>query len=389
MYPTNSSGWMMVAVLKSQAGDGGGFQDNTLLFPAIMLIKLWLNAFVLKFSSRSLWRTFMGIGGVSLCLADTLLVCAMMGAWLLRRHFGTHVSLCFAMSHASAVYSLLPLPLLLLGTLDCASSLSPRARATARRGALFSRCTLVLSIWALAGLYSHCHTYSRAIEVGSTESDDTAVLCLVHRSSVVPYFCVGLCLAIACVLLFYCQRGPGCWTAAVASSWRWAAAPSVPHGGLPSSRVEPQKLQAAEPEWRPAAPLLLRLTLGFAFTWAPYLLLNVGCMIVGTVATSYMTVNLVWLLCANSLLVGATFWLKGGEPGPGGELLDDICTWSFYWQQADEEEGLGSQEKISDGTLSSCDKRDSPDSSPPARSSTYLDVWFSVAQLVEHGVGNA
>ncbi|KAG5838676.1 hypothetical protein ANANG_G00226130 [Anguilla anguilla] len=347
MLRCNGSGWKMLAVLETLAWDGSSLQDNGLQYLAIMVFKVWLNACCLAFCGRSLRRSLVGVCGISLCLADALLLAAMAGSWALRGRVGASASLCFAMSHASTVYSLLPVPFLLLGALDYAGSLvhGGHSGRPLTPGRALCYCTQVLSVWALAGLYSYRCTISQAIRV--SEQEQTELVCMVQYSSVVTYFCTGLCLAVPCVLLFYCHREPRLFKAVLACPRQCVCAPlPAPWRKVPFGPAPLRGHREAQQEGRPDVPLLLSLTLGFAWTWAPYLVLNTVAMLLNMAVPSHLTVNVMWLLCANSLLTGATLWYRRKEAGPCGDLLGDTCAWSHYWHHGNGGVETSLQEKL-------------------------------------------
>ncbi|XP_036390158.1 uncharacterized protein si:dkeyp-100a1.6 [Megalops cyprinoides] len=342
----------MLAVLETWEEEGRRWQDHTLLYLSLIGFKVGLNALTLVLCSQSLRRSFMGLSGASLCLVDVLLLCGTAYIWLFRQHLNAASSLCLLLSHSSTVYSLLPLPFLLLGALDYCATLSPVSRPTSLHRTR-SCCLVLLSIWALACVYSYHCTDS---EVIIATDGEPMLLCTVQDSAVVLYFCAGTSLAIAAVLLYYSQRAPECFRTALRLSRQWDASPPVPHCDLPLSyRKAPQPAAAEQAEGLPDPPLLLRFTLGFSLYWIPFLGVNMACRLLNLATPSYVTVNLLWVLCANSVLIGTVLWFQSRQPGPCGNPPDDTCRWSVYKLQSGDESKL--QEKLSQGiyTLSSRD----------------------------------
>jgi len=82
--------------------------------------------------------------------------------------------------------------------------------------------------------------------------------------------------------------------------------------------------------------LFVSLTLGFAVNWVPYLLMCLTCYLVGFMVPSYASVNLLWMACANSALVGIAFWFRSDRIGPYSKLPDDTCIWNSYWHLSKE-----------------------------------------------------
>lgn len=56
--------------------------------------------------------------------------------------------------------------------------------------------------------------------------------------------------------------------------------------------------------------LYVSLTFGFSKTCASYLVMCIACELLGLAVPAYISINLLWLECANSVLVGLVFWLK-------------------------------------------------------------------------------
>lgn len=328
----NSSSWRIIAVLGSQTSDGGGSSSdslgNSVHYLVLLLFKACLNAGGLALSHRSLQRSLLGVAGISLCLADTLLLCAAAGSWALGGRDGVpvRVPLCFTMSHASTVYSLLPGPFLLLAALDYACNLGRSTRPIGPCRAL-SCCAQVLSVWALAGLYSLRYTTGQVVSV--TEDQHTVLACIVQGSSVVDHFCIGLFLAICCVLFYYYQSQPRIFKEVFSWPRLWGKAPS-PEPASAAAFSHAEERSGGE-EGPPDVPLLLRLTAAFASTWAPFLALTVPCVLLKMPLPAELTVNVIWLLSVNSLLIGAALWLRRDREWPGDDLPDDACAWSLYW----------------------------------------------------------
>uniref|UniRef100_A0A3B3VTF0 Uncharacterized protein n=1 Tax=Poecilia latipinna TaxID=48699 RepID=A0A3B3VTF0_9TELE len=78
-------------------------------------------------------------------------------------------------------------------------------------------------------------------------------------------------------------------------------------------------------------PLWFSITLGFILFWMPYLVMSVSCLICGVGVPAHLGVNLLWLECSNSLLVGLVFWAKSHTKGPYSSLPENMCLWQVYW----------------------------------------------------------
>ncbi|XP_061114968.1 probable G-protein coupled receptor 160 [Conger conger] len=330
MLSSNDSGWRMLAVLERQDWAGSGSsQDNGLQFLGLMLFKACLNVWPVAISRRSLQRSLVGVGGISLCLADVLLLCATAGSWALRGRVSTSVSLCFTMSHASTVYALLPVPFLLLGALDYARNLGDGTRSVTPCRAV-SCCTQVLSVWALAGLYSYRYTSSQVITVSETQQSE--LFCMVKNSAVVDYSCTGLSLALVCVLFFYYQSRPGHFWEVLQWPRLRETTPSSQADIRSHEEAQQEVQQEAQPDGPGDIPLLLRLALGFALTWGPFVTLSAACVLLNMPIPAYLSVNIIWLLCSNSVLLAAALWVKRERAWACEGLPDDTCAWSLYWR---------------------------------------------------------
>lgn len=56
------------------------------------------------------------------------------------------------------------------------------------------------------------------------------------------------------------------------------------------------------------------MNLGFGTMWALYLVMCITCELLGLAVPTYFAMNILWLECANSLLVGLMFRLKSDWP---------------------------------------------------------------------------
>uniref|UniRef100_A0A673HF38 Probable G-protein coupled receptor 160 n=1 Tax=Sinocyclocheilus rhinocerous TaxID=307959 RepID=A0A673HF38_9TELE len=245
--------------------------DETLQYLLILCSKVALNTLVLSFWRHSILRSLLGLCSISMYVADMLLVSAVTSAWLFKEHLPTSTSMCFILAHGSAVYALLPLPILIAGALDYASYPYLDVNSSSQRRAV-SYCIVVVLMWTLACGYTYNYTDTQPMEI---YKDNVRVLvCRVHGSSVVFQFSMQLSIAVVLILL---------------------------------------------------------LTLGFALNWMPYLLMCLVCALVGFVVPAYASVNLLWMACTNSVLVGIAFWFRSDGSGPLGKFPDDTCLWNIYW----------------------------------------------------------
>ncbi|KAL4622566.1 putative G-protein coupled receptor 160 isoform X1 [Arapaima gigas] len=317
----------MVSILGMWEGHGGPRQDNTLQSMFTLFLKVVLNMLTAIHCSRNLQKSFMGLSAISLFLADCLLLVGMMIIWILTDHINTEDAECFILAHASTIYSMLPLPILLLGILDHFTSHPMSAFK------MLSCSMQVLAIWALTCLYSYFIT-----NTGVSEHwyDRRYQLCTVQESFIVMYFCSGLSLVIVCILLLYYQE---------AFSWvknTYEHSTSLPalfqsdlHFTYMKLRDTPEEDLASfklEDKQARQATLLLSLILGFSANWAPFLFFTTAFWFLGFSAPSFVSVNILWLLCANSMVVGVAFRFRKEGSGLYTTDADGICDWKLYWK---------------------------------------------------------
>uniref|UniRef100_A0A8C8C0M6 Uncharacterized protein n=1 Tax=Oncorhynchus tshawytscha TaxID=74940 RepID=A0A8C8C0M6_ONCTS len=224
------------------------------LFLFILLLKVGLDCLVLSMCLRWLHTSFMGVCGLSVFLVDVVLLCSVVAVWFLGPA-RSPVSICFLLAHASAMFNALPLPVLGLGLLDYASEPRYTTCHEAPCRDLWNY-ALTLLVWGLAGVHS----------------------------------CLGISVAICCVMLLHYKQMP---------LWLKEA------NRLSEQRDNVNPMLQSHLRFRP--PLYLSLTLDFGTTWASYLVMCIACELLGLAVPAYISINLLWLECANSVLVGLVF----------------------------------------------------------------------------------
>lgn len=321
----NTSGWTM-PVFGVLGADGVSRQDNTLQFMLILFLKVFLNILVSGSCSRSLQSSLMGYIAHSVLLADGLLISAVTIPWLLGEHVDTAQCVCFVLAHASTIYSVLPLPVLFLGTVEHVSHLLLGAPLRHTRSGLVYF-MLVLLLWALACFYSSSVTNTVVWHINRYQ------LCMIQDSSVVTYFSIGLCLLTLCVLITFHQE---------AATWiRASLKYSRPTPERSDLTFKYKKLQDLHSEGMSLAyswigqdrvngsAFFLSLVFGFATNWGPFLFVTTVFWCLDFNAPSYISLNLLWLMCANSLVVGVIFASSGEASGLSVSALDEICDWEM------------------------------------------------------------
>lgn len=306
-------------------------QDTTLEYLILLLSKVALNTLVLSFWLRSITKTLLGVCSILIYLADLLLICSIFWAWLFRENHGTYEVVCFSLSYSSAVYSLLPLPVLLAGALDCVihQHVGFDQKSLGRTAV---RCAVVLLIWTLACFYSFCYTNTELLTI--QYKDVKALVCSVEGSVAVSHFSLILFIILGYILLFHCRKLPR-WIR-LANKLAKQRTGSLSMSDLDFSRnLEKLESGAFEDDYmdimQDRPPLSISLVLCFALNWTPYVIMSVTCDLLGFTVPAYASVNLLWTACANSFLVGMAFWYRSNKHGPFCTLPDDICPWSFYW----------------------------------------------------------
>ncbi|KAL1269243.1 hypothetical protein QQF64_031532 [Cirrhinus molitorella] len=318
----------MMAVIWSPGMNENFPHDETLQYLFILCSKVALNTFVLSFWRHSILKSLLGLCSVSMYVADVLLVSAVTSAWLFKEHLPTSTSMCFILAHGSAIYALLPLPILIAGAFDYASysHLDTSSSSSSRRRTP-SYCIVVVLLWAIACCYTYNYTDTQPME---TYKDNVRVLvCHVHGSTVVFQFSMHLSIAVGVILLVYSRKTIS-WIrrANELAELRNTALSSEKDQNVLYNQVGEcgsSEIQDSSP------PLFVSLTLGFALNWMPYLLMCLACALVGFVVPAYASVNLLWMACANSVLVGIAFWFRSDRTGPLGKFPDDTCLWNIYW----------------------------------------------------------
>ncbi|XP_076859305.1 putative G-protein coupled receptor 160 [Brachyhypopomus gauderio] len=305
--------------------------DQTPQYVVLLLAKVALNTLVLSFWLRSITKSLLGLCSISMYLVDLLLVGCISWAWWFRQDLSAHVFLCFALSHSSAIYSFLPLPLLVAGAIDYTVRRHQEAAGQRSEGIGTGQCGAVLMLWVLACSYSYCYTNTEVLMV-EYEEGSKALVCPVQASTVVSLFCLNLSFVVCFILLLYYHGLPRWVGQASNISRHWAPGNDLARSGKLEAIEAGPEVAAVEVNQQDRPPLLVSLTLCFALNWAPYILMSVVCDSLGFAVPAYATVNLLWTACANSLLVGVVLWYGDAENTPPYLSPDDICEWSVYWR---------------------------------------------------------
>lgn len=322
----------MLAVLEEWNGENAAHVDNTSRYLYLILFKLGLDITILYLCWRRPHTSFLSVCGLSIVLADAFMVVSMAIVWFLSP-LKSPMSVCFVLAHFSTIFSMLPLPMLGLGLLDYL--FHDRCYANHRPVWTLLRNTALASlVWLLAAVYSYKTAKSYQMEIehfGGLK----ATVCEVQESPLINYLVVGLLIVTICSLLPHYSAIP---------AWHKQA------NWLSDQRDKPNHTQKSdllrntagqighedavatalvETAQQPPS-LWISLMLGFASAWLPYLFISVLFVFLGLGIPAYIMINLLWLECTNSLLVGVVFWVKSRHLGQYNHLPDDICLWRTY-----------------------------------------------------------
>ncbi|XP_056319086.1 probable G-protein coupled receptor 160 [Danio aesculapii] len=318
---------VMMAIVWSPGTNDNFHHDETLQYLLILCTKVALNTFVLYFWRRSILKSLLGICSVSMYVADVLLVCAVSSAWILRENLPTSTSMCFILAHGSTIYALLPLPILIAGVFDYASYPNLDKTHCSRRRVV-SYCLFAVLLWVSVIIYTYHSTNTQPTEI--YKDNLKLIVCRVHGSTVVFQFSMYVLTVMILILLLHLKKLTG-W---VSRAKKLAKLENLTFlSDQDYSQIE-ESGNSEIPESSP--PLFVSLTLGFAMNWVPYLLISVTCVLVDFAVPAYASVNLLWMACANSLMVGIAFWLKSDKIGPFTKFPDDTCFWKVYWHLSNE-----------------------------------------------------
>uniref|UniRef100_A0A3Q2NQK7 G-protein coupled receptors family 1 profile domain-containing protein n=1 Tax=Fundulus heteroclitus TaxID=8078 RepID=A0A3Q2NQK7_FUNHE len=291
----NGQGLKMFAVVEQWDEASDRHTDNTNKYFMLLLIKLGLEAGVFYSCGTKKCTYFLSVCSLSVLLADFVVTFLMGAAWFLGAEKSL-VSPCALLANASTAYAALPLPMMLLGFVDyCLEDIFMSDRPALWR--TLRNVLLTLVVWAVAVNHSLHSSYVGPVELDSVR-EKKALACEVRESALITVFTLGLFTATLLTLVPFLTRIP-----------RWVR--------------EAHKLTEAREEQKNAGSDLMML--GFLLFWMPYLLMSVSCLIFGLGIPAYLSVNLLWLECSNSFLVGLVFWAKSSARGPYSSLPDNDC----------------------------------------------------------------
>lgn len=317
----------MLAIIEQWTVDSC-HRDNTAQYLLLVLLKAGMDAAVLYLCRPKFYTSFISICSLSIFLADMVMLSFLCFLEATR----SPVSLCFLLAYASATYAALPLPVICFSLLDyilgddCISN--QRASCKALRNI-----SLTILVWTFAAIYSSESAMTELMELEYL-SGMKVLVCEVQESTLITYFVVGGFIAVFATLLPFWSKTLRWLKEAERLSHQREECQEYRRSDLllTSTRYTETKngeflLETVQP--RP--PLWISLILCFSSVWIFYLLISMVCLFFGFGVPAYLTVNLPWLECTNSLIMGVLFWVKSDTQGPYSHLPENVCLWHVYW----------------------------------------------------------
>ncbi|XP_042348531.1 probable G-protein coupled receptor 160 [Plectropomus leopardus] len=321
----------MLGIIEQWDEASGCHTGNTDKYLLLMFFKLGLDAAVLHLCCPKRYTSFLSICSLSIVLADLVMVLFVASMWFLGpdRYL---VSLCFILAKASTTYGALPLPMMCLGFLDyCLVDSNLCNQSTF--GKYLRNASLTVLVWILAYIYSFVSANSDLMELDYV-TGIKALVCQVEESALIAYFILGLFTCVICTMLPYWSMIPQWLKEAerLSEEREEQGNQSSDFLFISTNNTETKSSKENYQETvQPYPPLWFSLTLGFGVFWIPYLTVSVACMVLGYGVPAYITVNLLWLECTNSFLMGVVFWVNSKSQGPYSQLPENVCLWHVYW----------------------------------------------------------
>lgn len=318
----------MLAIMEQWEGPAH-HTDNMNKYLILLLFKCSLDVVVFYLCCRKLSASFLSMCSVSIVLADVLVTFCLAAVCFLgaESFLGSR---CFLLAHTSAIFEVLPLPMMFLGLLDyCLEDTSLGKQSTCCK---FARNVfLTLLVWMLAIICSFSSAKGTPMELDYT-TGIKAIVCEVADSGLVTYFELLLFFTILFAMLPFWSRVPQ-WVKEADRISDMREEKENQRSDLFISLLSTNTKSSQDNYLEEAAlpPLWLSLTLCFTTIWIPYLVVSVVCLVLGFGVPAYISVNLLWLECTNSLLMGVVFWVKSKWLGPYNHLPDNVCVWYVYW----------------------------------------------------------
>lgn len=331
----------MLAIIEQWEVGTGCHKDNTENYVILLLFKLGLDSVAFYLCCRKWFASFMSVCSLSIVLADLVLALALVAVWSLGPD-KPPVPLCFLLANASATYGALPLPMMVLGLLDYwlyDTYLRNHSASSKNLINIF----LTLLVWMQALIYSFCFVHAELTELDNIPWVK-ALVCEVEESTVITYFTLLAFTVVLCAALPFLSSIPQWLREADRLCEKREEQEDQKSDFLFISINHAEQQPSEDCLVKPLSsrpPLWLSLMLGFAVFWLPYLTISVVCMLFGLGVPAYITVNILWLECANSLVMGVVFWTNRDVQVPYCSLPENVCLWHIYWHLS---KGTGQQQ---------------------------------------------
>lgn len=316
----------MLAVIQKQDEEHSCHIDNTLQFFILMLLKTGMDAGVLYLCCGKLYTNFLSMSNLSIFIADVIMLFSMAVVLSFKAEHSLF-PLCFILAYFSGTYAALPLPTMCLLLLDYCLVDTCSSKQSAL-GKCLRNLTMTLALWTVAVIYTIGSVTPELMEL-EYNTGSKAVVCEIYESRTVNYFAIGLFSVLILILL-------PCWQ--IIPQWISEAnrilemrdkIQDKQQSDLRPTSTETKSFLADSMPLQP--PLWLSLALCFAVFWMPYLTVSVACQLFGFGVPPYITVNLLWVQCSNSVIMGVMFWIQSKTLGPYNRLPEDVCSWHVYW----------------------------------------------------------
>lgn len=301
--------------------------DNTTQFLILILSKVCLDFGAMYLCYLKPLLSFFNMCSLSMVLVDLILAVFMCATLWLDVHT-SHTALCFIMAHFSAAYSALPIPMLCLGILDYSIQVT---MTTKKYLNLVKTIILVVLLWSIAGIYSHNTVDVTLLE---KERDGRYLVCDIQESKVVTYSVIVMFNLMFFILLPYWSLIPQ-WVREADRIFeaREQTVKTKTSDLVKIISVTPEdEIKCTKEDYtKPRPSMHISLLIGFGVIWIPYLSVSTVCALFEFGIPAYVSVNLLWVQCINSVLAGTVFWLRSNTVGPYSNLPDNVCLWQIYW----------------------------------------------------------
>ncbi|KAF7209512.1 probable G-protein coupled receptor 160 [Nothobranchius furzeri] len=323
----------MLAVLEKWEAGSCHHSNNVAKYFFLLLFKLLLDTAVLYTCRPKRFIHFLNVCSLSIVIADFLLTVSMGVAWIVggERSF---VSACFLLANASVTYGAIPLPMICLGLIDYCLEETCMSKHTACYK-LLRNVIFTLLVWIIALVHSFSSFHEKPVLLDYIPGKKTLV-CKVEESTMITVVILGLFFLTFFTTLPFCSRIP-MWVKEADKIYEAREKQENTKSDLFLTSDWKYDMETFKGEEKhlenigSLPPLWFSLMLGFMLFWMPYLIVILSCLLSGFAVPAHISVNLLWLECTNSFMVGLLFWVKSKTKGPHNHLPENVCSWHIYW----------------------------------------------------------